>query len=187
VPFAALSKRIQNVPLPEPSLTKLNEKWRANPHISSMSRAFVNEDQYVEDLPDRPVSGHPNYVTPRGLQLIEAALDQARRNYGEAQAAGDREALASSGRDLRYWNARRASAQILSRDPDAVGVQFGSTVTIARDDGREQTFGIVGEDEADPAQGTISHVSPLARALLRKSVGDVVRAGKDDAEIIAIE
>ena len=60
-------------------------------------------------------------------------------------------------------------------------------MTIVRDDGREQTFGIVGEDEADPAQGTISHVSPLARVLLRKSVGDVVRAGKDDAEIIAIE
>ena len=72
---------------------KLNEKWLANAYISRMSRAFVNEDQYVEDLPDRPVSGHPNYVTPRGLQLIEAALDQARRNYGEAQAAGDREAL----------------------------------------------------------------------------------------------
>ena len=152
-----------------------------------MSRAFVNEDRFVEDLPDRPVSLHPNYVTPRGLQLIQAALDEARRNYGEAQASGDRENLASAGRDLRYWSARRASAQLLSTDPDIAGVQFGSTVTIARDDGREQTFGIVGEDEADPAKGTISHVSPLARALLRKAVGDVVRAGKDEAEIIAIE
>jgi transcription elongation GreA/GreB family factor len=162
-------------------------KCEANTHISSMSRAFVNEDHHVEDLPDRPVSEHPNYVTPRGLELIQAALDEARRNYGEAQAAGDRENLASAGRDLRYWNARRASAQILAADPDIAGVQFGSTVTIARDDGREQTFGIVGEDEADPAKGTISHVSPLARALLRRSVGDVVKAGKDDAEIIAIK
>jgi transcription elongation GreA/GreB family factor len=152
-----------------------------------MSRAFVNEDHFVGDVPDRPVSGHPNYVTPRGLQLIEAALDVARRSYGQAQAAGDREALASAGRDLRYWNARRASAQVLSADPDIASAQFGSTVTIARDDGREQTFRIVGEDEADPAKGTISHASPLARALLRKTVGDVVRAGKDDAEIIAIE
>jgi transcription elongation GreA/GreB family factor len=60
-------------------------------------------------------------------------------------------------------------------------------VTIVRDDGREQTFAIVGEDEADPAQGTISHVSPLARALYGKAVGDVIKAGKDNAEITAIQ
>ncbi len=65
-------------------------------------------------------------------------------------------------------------------------VQFGSTVTFARDNGREQTFRIVGEDEADPAQGSISYVSPLAVGLLGKGVGDVLKAGRDDAEIIAI-
>jgi transcription elongation GreA/GreB family factor len=152
-----------------------------------MSRAFVNEDHFVEDLPDRPVSGHPNYVTPGGLELIDATLGDARRRHGEAQAAGDRDALAKAGRELRYWNARRASAQVLIPDPDLAGVQFGSTVTIVRDDGRAQTFRIVGEDEADPAQGTISYVSPLARALLRKAVGDVIRVGKGEAEIVAIE
>jgi transcription elongation GreA/GreB family factor len=152
-----------------------------------MSRAFVNEDHFTGDLPDRPVSEHPNYVTPRGLELIEAALNDARRSYGQAQAAGDREALAVAGRDLRYWNARRATAQLVSLDPAIGTVQFGSTVTIVRDDGREQTFRIVGEDEADPASGTISHASPLARALLRKAVGDVIKAGKDEAEITAIK
>jgi transcription elongation GreA/GreB family factor len=151
-----------------------------------MSRAFVNEDSYVDALPDRPVSEHPNLVTEQGLAQIEAALDAARRAYGEAQAAGDREALAGAGRDLRYWNARRASAQLRLPVPDSDVVQFGNAVTIIRDDGREQTFRIVGEDEADPAKGSISHVSPLARALLGKRVGDVVRAGKDDAEIAAI-
>jgi transcription elongation GreA/GreB family factor len=60
-------------------------------------------------------------------------------------------------------------------------------VTIVRDDGRKQSFGIVGEDEADPANGTVSHVSPLSRALLGKMVGDVVRAGPGEAEIIAIK
>jgi transcription elongation GreA/GreB family factor len=59
-------------------------------------------------------------------------------------------------------------------------------VTILRDDGRRQTFRIVGEDEADPARGTISSVSPVARALMGKAVGDVVRAGHSDAEIVAI-
>jgi transcription elongation GreA/GreB family factor len=152
-----------------------------------MSRAFVNEDHFVEDLPDRPVSEHPNYVTPHGLELIDAALNDARRRHGEAQATGDREALASAGRDVRYWGARRASAQVVSSESDIPAVQFGSTVSLVRDDGRKQTFGIVGEDEADPAKGTISHVSPLARTLLRKKVGDVVRAGNDDAEITAIE
>jgi transcription elongation GreA/GreB family factor len=152
-----------------------------------MSRAFVNEDHFVDSLPDRPVSEHANHVTRHGLELIDAALDEARRSHGEAQAAGDREALATAGRDLRYWSARRASAQVVSPDPDIATVQFGSTVTIVRDDGREQTFGIVGEDEADPAQGTISHVSPLARALFGKAVGDVIRAGKDNAEITAVE
>jgi transcription elongation GreA/GreB family factor len=156
-------------------------------HISDMSRAFVNEDHFVEDLPDRPVSERPNHVTRHGLELIEAALDDARRSHGEAQAAGDREALAKAGRDLRYWSARRASAHVVSPDPDLDTVQFGSTVTIVRDDGREQTFRIVGEDEADPARGTISHVSPLARALFGKAVGEVIRAGKDNAEITAIE
>jgi transcription elongation GreA/GreB family factor len=151
-----------------------------------MSRAFTSEDHYVENLPDRPVSDHPNHVTRHGLELIVAALDDAHRRHGEAQAAGDREALAEAGRDLRYWSARRASAQVVEPDPDLATVQFASTVTIVRDDGREQTFAIVGEDEADPARGTISHVSPLARALLRKAVGDVVTAGKDKAEITAI-
>ena len=152
-----------------------------------MSRAFVNEDHFVEDLPDRPISDHPNLVTENGLRLIDAALQTARRDYGEAQAAGDRGALASAGRDLRYWSARRATAQLVPSDPENAAVQFGNTVTIIRDDGREQSFAIVGEDEADPANGTVSHASPLARALLGKTVGDVIRAGQGEAEITAIK
>jgi len=151
-----------------------------------MSRAFVNEDKVVEDVPDRPVSAHPNYVTQHGLALIESALASARRKHGEAQASGDREALAKAGRDLRYWSARRASAQVIELNSALDIVQFGNTVTIVRDSGREQTFRIVGEDEADPSNGTISYVSPLAVALLGKKLGDVVRAGRDDAEITAI-
>jgi transcription elongation GreA/GreB family factor len=152
-----------------------------------MSRAFVNEGAFVEELPDRPISDHPNLVTEHGLTRIDSALEAARREYGEAQAAGDREGLAKAGRDLRYWSARRATAQVLSPAPGIDAVQFGNKVSIVRNDGRAQNFRIVGEDEADPAKGSISHVSPLARALLGKRVGDTVRAGKDEAEIIAIE
>jgi transcription elongation GreA/GreB family factor len=151
-----------------------------------MSRAFVNEDNFVDDLPDRQISEQPNLVTGQGFALIESALAEAQRAYGEAQTSGDRDALAKAGRELRYWSARRATARVIPVVPDSATVQFGSAVTLIRDDGRKQTFRIVGEDEADPAKGTISHVSPVARALLGRSVGDTVRAGREDAEITAI-
>jgi transcription elongation GreA/GreB family factor len=154
-----------------------------------MSSAFVKEaegGEAFEDLPDRPISPHPNFVTPDGLALIEAELSRLHEEHAAAQAADDKVALAKTSRDLRYWTARRASAQVVDPPKDASEVHFGSTVAIARDDGRRQTFRIVGEDEADPAKGSISYVSPLARALTGKGVGDVVHAGGSDAEIVAI-
>ena len=153
-----------------------------------MSRAFVkDQDTYLEDLPDRPVSEHPNDVTEAGLAQIEHALAAASEAYANAQASADRAALGAAGRDLRYWTARRATARVVPAPTDRSEVRFGALVTIARDDGREQTFRIVGEDEADPSQGSISHVSPLARAMYGKSVGDVVQAGAGKAEIIRIQ
>ena len=154
-----------------------------------MSSAFVKEEEggeAFEDLPDRPISPHPNFVTPEGLALIEAELTRLHEAHAAAQAAEDKIAIAKTSRDLRYWTARRASAQIVQPPRDASEVHFGSTVTFERDDGRRQTYRIVGEDEADPVKGTVSYVSPLAQALTGKRVGDVVRAGNSDAEIVAI-
>src|SRR5438270_2424417 len=130
-----------------------------------MSRAFIKDAEGIDELPDRPISDQPNEVTREGLQQIEAALATAQDAYAGAQATGDREGLSGAGRDLRYWTARRSTAVVAPEPEDNSIVRFGHTVTIARDHGREQTFRIVGEDEADPARGTISHVSPLARAL----------------------
>jgi transcription elongation GreA/GreB family factor len=157
-------------------------------HISGMSRAFVKETDAdaVEDLPDRPISGHPNDVTANGLAQIEAAGAAAQAAYAIAQRVDDRAAMAQASRDLRYWSARRATARVVPNVNDATQVRFGGTVTIIRDDGRQQTFRIVGEDEADPSQGTLSHASPLARALFGKQVGDVVTAGGGEAEIVAV-
>jgi len=59
-------------------------------------------------------------------------------------------------------------------------------VTIMRDDARQQTYRIVGEDEADPSRGTISFVSPLARAVIGKQLGDTGRVGKSDLEVLGI-
>ncbi len=153
-----------------------------------MSRAFTKErdEEFLDDLPDRPISEHPNFVTPQGLALIEDEFARAHAEYGKAQLENDRPGLARSGRDLRYWTARRSSAQVVTPPTNADDIHFGATVTLEREDGRKQTWRIVGEDEADPAKGTISHVSPLARALYGKHVGDVVQAGQSEAEIVAI-
>jgi transcription elongation GreA/GreB family factor len=159
-----------------------------------MSVAFTREEDLestAADLPDRPISPHRNLVTPQGLAAIEAALADARAAYAAAQAAGevqaDRTAMARATRDLRYYAARRASAQVVEPAADTDAVHFGHRVTFERDDGRRQSFRIVGEDEADPAQGAVSYVSPLARALLGKAVGETVQIAGGEAEIIGID
>ena len=155
-----------------------------------MSRAFVKEPEggeVFEDLPDRPVSEHPNLVTAEGLAQIEDTLARQHKEHAKAQAANDRAALAHTSRELRYWSARRSTAQPMAAPEQSDKVQFGSTVTIARDDGRKQTWRIVGEDEAEPNEGTLSYVSPVAQALMGKSVGDVVQAGAGEAEIVKIK
>ena len=63
----------------------------------------------------------------------------------------------------------------------------GATVTVRRDDGRAQTFRIVGEDEAEPARGSISYVSPLARAVLGGIIGDDVEVTGGNATITEIK
>lgn len=151
----------------------------------AMSRAFVKEDDdAVEDLPDRPISTAPNLVTAEGLAAIEAEIGQL--NAALTAAGEDRNARARIGRDLRYWTARRGSAHVQPPPQDCSIVRFGCTVTVDRDDGRSQTFRIVGEDEADPERGTLSHVSPLARALMGKTEGDSVRVAGHTLEIAAI-
>jgi len=154
-----------------------------------MSRAFVKEQddaQSVEELPDRLISPHPNFVTAEGLAQIEAEVARLSQAHAAAVAAADRAAQAAAARDLRYWTSRQATAQLVAPPQDAKAVHFGSTVTVEREDGRRQTFRIVGEDEADPAKGTLSHVSPLARALIGKAVGDTVRVGNGEAEVLEV-
>ena len=153
-----------------------------------MSKAFTKEPEtgdVYDDLPDRPVSPH-NLVTPQGLEMIEAELARLHLEHTAAQDANDRARLAKTNRDLRYWTSRRATAQVMEPPKDAKEVHFGSTVTILREDGRRQTYRIVGEDEADPSAGTLSYVTPVAQALMGKQVGDVVEAGAAEAEIVAI-
>jgi transcription elongation GreA/GreB family factor len=141
-------------------------------------------------LPDRPISPHPNLVTQTGLSALEQQLADARKAYDEASLTEDvnerRRQAAGPLRDLRYLAERVRTAQIMSPPASNHTVAFGSTVTFERDDGRVQTYRIVGEDEAEPKAGTISYVSPVARALLGKAVHDVVTVGGQELEITAI-
>jgi transcription elongation GreA/GreB family factor len=153
-----------------------------------MSKAFTREDDEdgAAELPDRIISLAPNLVTPEGLAAIEAEIERRSREHADAVVAGDKDAIVRAARELRYWTARRQSAQLMDRPRDAARVGFGSTVTIEREDGRRAAWRIVGEDEADPAKGMISHVAPVARALMGREVGDTVEAGASEAEIVDI-
>jgi len=159
-----------------------------------LSVAFVKEESAEAAsetlLPDRPISPHPNLVTGEGLVALERQLGQAREAYEAASKIEDvnerRRQQAGPLRDLRYFAERVRSAQLVPAPETTERVAFGSTVTFSRDDGRVQTYRIVGEDEADPKAGSISYVSPVARLLTGKAVGDVVLMGEQELEITAI-
>ncbi|QUS40769.1 transcription elongation factor GreA [Tardiphaga alba] len=159
-----------------------------------MSVAFTKEESAETasetQLPDRPISPHPNLVTEAGLKALERQLDEARAAYEAAQAIEDvnekRRQSAIPGRDTRYFAERVRTAQVIAKPETTDIVAFGSTVTFQRDDGRVQTYRIVGEDEADPKAGSISFVSPVAKALTGKAVGDVVEASGQELEITKI-
>ena len=143
-----------------------------------MSRAFVKEldgDELPETLPPRPVSPHPNYVTPPGLEQLDrqiAELEQEWRQLRKTETLEARRRQAEVKRDLDYFQTRRETAILppAHTHPDVVG--FGSTVTVAEDEG-ERTFTIVGEDEANPEQGKVSWTSPLAKAVHGARIGEV--------------
>ena len=153
-----------------------------------MSRTFVKETESDTDgLPDRPISSHRNLVTEAGLAAIESALDRFETEHRAAVDKGDRAAAAAALREVRYWRARRASAEVMNPSDDTSKASFGMTVTLRRDDGREQSFKIVGEDEADPSRVTASYVSPLARAVLAHGPGETVVIANTEVVILDVQ
>lgn len=164
-----------------------------------MSRAFIKEDDANtsgEELPERPQSPHPNYVTPAGLTALQAQLAELQQQRHDLMAHSDailsEEHLKPVERDIRYFQERIERAIVIdpaSQPHDKVA--FGAVVTTIDDDEEKRRFAIVGEDEADPAHGKISWVSPLARSLVGASVGDNVvwkrPAGDKTLEITKIQ
>lgn len=154
-----------------------------------MSRAFTKEDDDTEAIAmvgERPVSPHRNLVTAQGLKQIEAEMARLRDELSQAEKSQERVAVATHLRDLRYWTARRETAELSEPDASSEVVRFGMTVVLEGEDGKRRTWRIVGEDEADATKGSVSHVSPMAQALFGKRVGDVVTVAGKEWEVVSL-
>ena len=168
--------------------------------------------EYDEDEAGPPglPPGTPFYMTPAGHSAL---VEELRRLWSEerpkvvevvswAAGLGDRSEnadyqygkrrLREIDRRVRFLRKRLERVQVVdpARQTRRDQVFFGATVTYARDDDGETTVTIVGVDEADTARGRISWVSPVARALLKARVGDLVRLrtpqGVEEIEVVAI-
>ncbi|MCG8293351.1 MULTISPECIES: GreA/GreB family elongation factor [Pseudomonas] len=162
-----------------------------------MSRAFVNEDQAAAQASqpvERRVSDQPNYVTASGLAQLQQRVAALKALHGELLAEGDRadkQRLADTERDLRYFTSRVQSAQQVPAATSTQKVQIGSRVRFVDEDGQEHQVQLVGEDQADALHGLINWGSPLGRALLGAGPGDEVLwrrpVGDQQIEIVLIE
>lgn len=154
-----------------------------------MSVAFRRDEdeEHLEPKFEIPIPPGPNLVTARGLALIDAKVAALTEELAELAGRGDDDsAVKSAKRDLRYWQTRQITAELM---PPVLGetVAFGSSVTF-RLNGAVRTLQIVGDDEADPANGLISVSAPLARTLMGAEAGELLEfGGKEDAiEILTI-
>lgn len=154
-----------------------------------MSRAFVKEaDSSVpESLPELEISEEPNFVTARGLALIERTIEQLEAERLAAKQRDDDATALRCERDLRYWLQRKSSAQPVVPEPAPQKVRFGVTAWLALADGSERKYTLVGEDEADPRHGLISWLSPVAQSLLGREVGDEVTLTGQKTEIVKLD
>ncbi len=160
-----------------------------------MSRAFVKEpedDQAESNLPERPQSVHPNYMTQTGLDKIQSTVNALRQERSLLKKEDD---LSAKTRvkvieaELRYLEKRTQCAIPVDISKQiSKEIRFGVTVKLIDENDQEYIFSIVGEDEAEPNQGRISWVSPLARELVGKKTDDGVMwerpAGNLEMEIL---
>ncbi|HVJ00885.1 MAG TPA: GreA/GreB family elongation factor [Sphingomonas sp.] len=150
-----------------------------------MSVAFRREsdEEHKEPKFEIPLPPGPNIVTPRGLALIEARVTELQAAIAAEAEEEPREALR---RELRYWDTRRATAE-LAPSPEEGVAGIGTRVRI-RMGGAEKLIDIVGHDEADPAAGRLAFSAPLAHALIGAEEGERVDFnGKPEAiEILEV-
>lgn len=138
-----------------------------------MSVAFRRDcdEEHLEPKFELPIPTGPNLVTKRGLELIASRIAELESEIDHA----DETALPALKRDLRYWQTRQITAEVMPL-PASERVEFGSKVTVLLN-GNPKTFQIVGSDEAEPAAGLLSFTAPLCRAVLGAEVGEVLPFG----------
>jgi transcription elongation factor GreB len=163
-----------------------------------MSRAFVKEQDdkpAIDELPERPQSPLPNYVTPKGYVQLQERCQTLLKQRSVLAADVDNplaaQQLQQVERDLRYFQARLERAIVVDPTTQPAGeVHFGASVKVQDENGEAHEFTIVGDDEADAAKGKVSWDSPLAHAMIGARVGDNVvwkrPAGDLGLEVIAI-
>ena len=172
---------------------------RGLPRRYLMNNAFTREsdgdDDGTDDVPapDNPHPGAKNYITPAGharlkselKHLVERERPEVVRTVSWAASNGDRSEngdyiygkrrLREIDRRVRYLMKRLEKAEVVDpRDSSGDRVYFGATVVYEDGAGQERTISIVGTDEAEPARGLVSWVSPIAQALMKAQEGDTV-------------
>ena len=182
-----------------------------------MSKAFTREsdgeddDDFGAPLTPLVTPDGKNYITRPGYERLRselfALIDEERPKMVEivhwAASNGDRsengdylygkKRLREIDRRIRFLTQRLEIAEVVNPSIHFGGEQvfFGATVVVANADGQETTVTILGVDEVDSAQGEISWISPLARALLKARLGDVIRLQVPDGvqalEIVAVD
>lgn len=160
-----------------------------------MSRAFVKENDLEHagiDIPERPVSQLPNYVTPNGykqlkemIYLIEKEINAIKELEDSPETKQNKMKLE---RDLRYYLKRLETAILIDKHGERNKVLFGAHVILIDDNDDFYKFQIVGEDEADIKQNKLSYVSPLAKELIGSSIGDeVIWQRAEDNKVVFID
>lgn len=155
-----------------------------------MSRAFVNEDNaaaHVSQPVERPISLQPNYVTQSGMAQLQARVAEVQELHAEQATCGDKadqQLLAELERDLRYFQHRMQSAQLVPPVTTTDTVQIGSWVSFLDEADTRQQVCLVGEDQADVALGLINWASPLGRALMGAAVGDKVQWQRPAGDVV---
>jgi transcription elongation GreA/GreB family factor len=139
-----------------------------------------------DELAELKVSPHRNLVTSEGLRQIEGQVERLRAELAASREADDRAATKRIQRDLRYWTERQRTAEPVAASTAGGKARFGSEVLLRKEDGATVAYRIVGEDEADPAHGRISYVSPIAQRLIGRAAGDEVKLPDGAAEVIDV-
>ena len=178
-----------------------------------MSKAFTKESEagedFDEEIPALP-AGTRNYITPEGLQRLReefAELQKVERpktvdivswaaGNGDRSENGDyiygKQRLREIDRRLRFLRKRMEIAEVIdpARQTDHGHVYFGATVVYRNSRQQEKTVRIVGIDEARSDHDEVSWISPIAKALLKAEVGDVVEIkaprGAEPIEVVEI-